>query len=68
MNAILEIILESVILILFRYPGAFIRWTFTLYRKPFKDILNDNEYLNGWLGLVAVSLIIIQVCKFFGWT
>ena len=66
METIWQIISESIILILFRYPGAFIRWTFTGFRRPFKDVLNDDTYINGMLGVIAVSGIVVLILKFIG--
>ncbi len=50
----MEFIAEIIILALFIYPGAMIRWVFTGCRRPLKDLLNDDGYMNGSIGLVVI--------------
>ena len=63
METIFETIIEIFILILFRYPGAFIRWILIGRKKTFKQILSGDSYLNGSIGLVFVVLIIVFLVK-----
>lgn len=64
METIWEIIVEVIILIIFRYPGALIRWVFTGCRRPFKEVLQDDGYINGMLGLVVVASLIVLLVKY----
>lgn len=50
----MEFITEIIILTLFIYPGAVIRWVLTGFRRPLKDFLNDDGYFNGTVGLVVM--------------
>nr|WP_295872245.1 cytochrome c [uncultured Chitinophaga sp.] len=50
----MEFITEIIILALFVYPGAVIRWVLTGFRRPLKDFLNDDSYFNGTVGLVVI--------------
>ncbi|RCU56396.1 hypothetical protein DU428_13115 [Oceanihabitans sediminis] len=46
----MEIIFEAVIILIFRYPGAGIRWLLSRIwnsKKEFKDFLKDEPYVNG---------------------
>jgi hypothetical protein len=61
MGTILEIICEMILMIVFTFPGAFIRWCFTGFRKPFKDLLLDNSEFNGPVGFVAVVGLVILI-------
>jgi len=63
METILAVIFEVIILILFRYPGSFIVWTFTGFRKPFKEVLNGDAYTHGMIGLVFVVGLIVLLIK-----
>ena len=65
MQSIFEIILETILLIIFSYPGAIIRWIVTGFRKPFKEYLNDDAYLNGTIGLLVLSFSIVILKKIF---
>jgi len=59
MGAILEALFENVLMFFFRLVGALVRWTFYCFRKPFKKILNDDDFANGVTGLVGVVCIIV---------
>jgi hypothetical protein len=61
----LEVIIEIVLLILFIYPGAFIRWILTGCRRPFKKVVKDDGYMNGVVGLVSTALIVLAIKKIF---
>lgn len=55
-----EIILELILLWLFIYPGAAIRWAVSRSwgsKKTFKEFLKDDQYLNGWVGLMTVLFV-----------
>lgn len=65
METILEIIIETILLLLFIYPGAFIRWLLTACRRPFKEIANEDGYLNGTIGITAVGIIVVVIKSLF---
>jgi hypothetical protein len=56
-----EAIIETITLILFRYPGALIRWCLTGFRKPFKEVLNRDGYTNGVIGVIGIVVIVLFV-------
>ncbi len=56
----IEGFIEILIVYLFRYPGAFVRWMLTGFRTSFRDIVEKDAYLNAFIGLVAdLTLILI---------
>jgi hypothetical protein len=57
----METIVETVILFLFEYPGAMIRWALLRGKRPFKEILYDDSFPN-WL--LTVIVIALTVCLF----
>ena len=62
----MEIILETIIILIFRYPGAGIRWLVSRTwhsNKRFKDFLKDDSYMNGIIGLLFLALIILSVSQ-----
>tara|TARA_R110002110_G_scaffold54448_5_gene156310 strand:+ start:601 stop:801 length:201 start_codon:yes stop_codon:yes gene_type:complete len=62
----MEIILETIIILIFRYPGAGIRWLFSRIwnsNKSFKDFLKDDSYKNGIIGLLFLALIILSITQ-----
>jgi hypothetical protein len=73
---ILEILAEIFVELLFKVvlwgflvcPGAFIRWCFTGFRKPFKSLLNDDDvFFNGFLSLcfyIFLGTIIVTIILF----
>jgi len=52
-----EVIIEFIVLTVFAIPGAFFRWLFIFRKKKFKDILQDDGYINGMIGLMVTGLI-----------
>lgn len=64
METILEMILEIIVLVLFLYPGALVRWLFSGCRKPFSDFLKKDAYLTGTIGLLFFVLVIVLISKF----
>jgi hypothetical protein len=63
MESVFEVIVEVILLVLFRYPGAFVRWAITGFRSPFKKFLDGDTYLNGTIGLVVIVLLIVLIKK-----
>ncbi|OMP79097.1 hypothetical protein [[Flexibacter] sp. ATCC 35208] len=64
MDTILEIIFEVVLLVIFQVPGAFIRWVVFGCRRPFKEVLKDDGYINGTVGLVVVVGLVILITRY----
>ena len=65
----MEVVLEVLIIILFRYPGAGLRWAVSrLWKsdKTFKDFLNEEAYINGTIGLLFLAAIVIIVLTLTG--
>ena len=60
----IEAVLEVVILLLFRYPGAFVLWILGGCKKPFKEVLKRDSYLIGMIGLVTVGLVVVFLFVF----
>ena len=54
METVLEILIDILFSILFKWPAAVIRWSFTGFRKPFKEALNDDGDIIGTIGLVVL--------------
>lgn len=63
MEALLEFLLEVVILVIFIYPGAFIRWLITGFRKPISVYIKGDPYINGVIGLVSIGTIVLLIMK-----
>lgn len=61
MEFILEILAEIFLVLLFQYPGAFIRSMFTGFKKPVKEIIKQDPFLNGTIGMVAIGLLIVFI-------
>ena len=55
---------ELIFLMIFKlvlvFPGAFIRWAFTGFRKPYKYYLEESE-LNAGLGVVLLIIIVLII-------
>jgi uncharacterized protein involved in cysteine biosynthesis len=62
---IIELLVDILLMFIFSYPGAFIRWAFTGFKKPFDEVLNDNRSWNGFLGLLILGLLIVSLKYFF---
>lgn len=60
-----EIILETIVVLIFRYPGALIRWVFLRKKRTFKSILDDDPYINAMLSLVVLALIVVLIRYLF---
>jgi hypothetical protein len=60
-----ELILEVLILFLFRYPGTYVRWALSGFKGTFRHRLEkDDAYFNAALGLVAIFALIVLVEMF----
>jgi hypothetical protein len=66
MEVILEIVLEVIIIWIFRYPGASIRWLFLQKKRSFKSILDEEPYLNAILSISLLAIIIFLARYLYG--
>ncbi len=57
----MEIILEAITILIFRYPGAAIRWIFLHKKRTFKSILKDDAYLNAAISFIFIGIIIALI-------
>ncbi len=64
METIWNIIIESIVLFLFEYPGAMIRWVLLRGKKPFRNILYDDSFPNWLLTVIAIALTVFLVKAF----
>ena len=53
-EAIWELLIVNILGTLFRWTGAFIRWTFTGFRGPLVSVLDDDRWINGVIGFVML--------------
>lgn len=51
----MEIILETIIVLIFQYPGAFLRWIFLSKKRTFKSLLKDDPYINATFSLLVIG-------------
>ncbi|MCF6404406.1 hypothetical protein L3C95_16025 [Chitinophaga filiformis] len=54
MQTILEAIFEHFLVKFFKWIGALVRWPFYCFRKPFKEVLNDDGVAN-----VVISVVVM---------
>ena len=57
----MEEIVEVLILAIFVYPGALIRWLFTGCSKPVKHFLSGDAYMNGMIGVTSIVILIVGI-------
>jgi len=49
---------------LLQYPGAFIRWSFNGFKKPWKEVLNQDPLSNASIGvLFFVCVLLVLILK-----
>ncbi len=61
----MELILEVVIVLLFRYPGAFIRWIFLHKRRTFGSLLKEDPYINATLSIAILGGVALLTSYIF---
>ncbi len=65
MSIIFELILRAVIEVVLFYilsiPGAFVRWICVYKRKTFNQVLENDTFKNGAIGMLVLILTIILV-------
>ncbi|TQI71172.1 hypothetical protein JM79_2099 [Gramella sp. Hel_I_59] len=60
----MEIIFETIVILILRYPGAAIRWSITRLwssDKKFKEFLKEDAFINGVVSLIFIPLIAVVV-------
>jgi len=66
-EAVFDILINTIIPFLFRYPGAFIRWLFVSNQRSFNEVLKEDDILlNSSVGMVIIIpaiIIIIVIVK-----
>lgn len=60
----MEIVLETIIILIFRYPGAFIRWLFLRKKRSFKSILDEDPYINATFS-ISMIVFIVFIVRYF---
>lgn len=66
MELIVEFFVETILYYLFSYPGTFIRWAFTGFKKgEFKTYIKQDIFLNSFVFLVFVGIITALYALFF---
>lgn len=61
MDTILEMILEAVWRVILIFPGAFVRWCFTGFRKSYNDLLFDDSELNVLIGILTTFVTVLGI-------
>ena len=62
----MEIIFETIIILILQYPGAGIRWFISrLWKsdKNFKEFLKEDAFINGIFSLLFIAAIIVGINK-----
>lgn len=55
----MDIIIEIIVLVIFKVPGACLRWLLNGCKKPLKEFIdNGDPYLDGIMGLALMFLIV----------
>lgn len=63
-TVIQEILFKRFFVPFFRFIGAVTRWTFSLFQRPFHEVIKmDNNGLIGFLTAMALSIMIIVVSQ-----
>jgi hypothetical protein len=58
----MDILVEAILLLIFLYPGAFMRWIIGKCfrsKRTFKEYLADSFYWNGSVGMLVTALLVI---------
>jgi fluoride ion exporter CrcB/FEX len=61
---IIEIVGEIILMFLFNYPGAGVRWLISRLwgsKKTFKDFAKGDIYLNGSVGIITMAILIALI-------
>jgi len=55
----MKILIDFIAFIVFRNLGAFVKWAFSGFKRPWKEIIDGNPYYNEWLGAFSFSVIVV---------
>ena len=55
---LISFIAGAIIIYLFRYPGAMIRWLLSNKNKSFNEILSEDIFINSFVGLMVLVPLI----------
>lgn len=61
MDSIGSAIVEFILYALFLVPGALIRWVFLHKNKTFGQILKEDPYTNGFVGLFVFIFLLTLI-------
>lgn len=61
----IEVIFETIIVWLFQYPGAFLRWIFLKNKKTFKSLLEEDPYINATFSILMIAGIVLLIRYIF---
>ena len=61
----IEVILETILILLFRYPGAFIRWIFLHRSRTLKSLVEDEPYINATISFLMIACSVLLIGKLF---
>jgi len=60
----IEEIIETLMVLIIQYPGAFIRWMLTGFKKGrFKEFTSDDPYRNSMV--VIIAFIVVGLLIYF---
>jgi len=66
LEAILEILVEMIVTLLFGFPGAFFRWIFFRKGRTFWQLYREDPFENGAVGIFIFVLALTVFVLF--WT
>lgn len=58
----MEFFAQLIIEITMVFPGAFVRWVYFKGKKPFKEILDDNNaHFNVLISFIIIGILILSI-------
>jgi hypothetical protein len=64
----MRFLIDFIAFIVLQNVGAFVKWAFTGFKRPWKEIIAGNPYYNQWLGAFSFSVgvvIVLVTIKYF---
>lgn len=58
----MRFLIDFIAFIVLQNVGAFVKWAFTGFKRPWKEIIAGNPYYNQWLGAFSFS---VGECDFY---